>query len=255
MSNNDTKMWNSVELHETYKSVGGNDLSRTQLIQSLSEQFGSDLLVLSSPGVANLIAFRNKVSGLLKLVPVEDDDDNAAMTKVTKEIVPEAKMLNQEKSTYQTRISKGDVIADASPTLMEVLLKVSAKFDNSLQSALIGNIVTNVVTKRPTPLQISLGVLRDKAMIERMHEFGVCCSYEEVRRFKASAAYSASKNQEVMGLNADAGLVQAIADNFDANISSQNGLRSTHALALLLTQAQLNKTVQRQGRKFHNQTH
>ena len=247
MSNNDTNMWNSVELHETYKSLGGNDLSRTQLIQSLSEQFGSDLLVLFSPGVANLIAFRKKVSGLLKLVPVEDDDDNAAMTKVAQKIVREAKMLNQEKSTYQTRISKGDVIADASPTLMEVLLKVSSKFDNSLQSALIGNIVTNVVTKRPTPLQISLGVvLRDKAMIERMHEFGVCCSYEEVRRFKASAAYYASKKQEIMGLNADAGLVQAIADTFDANISSQNGLRSTHALALLLTQAQLNKTEGRE---------
>ena len=33
-----------------------------------------------------------------------------------------------------------------------------------------------------------------------------------------------------------AGLVQAVVDNFDANISSQNGLRSTHALAVLLTQ-------------------
>ena len=37
------------------------------------------------------------------------------------------------------------------------------------------------------------------------------------------------------------GLIQAVADNFDANISSQNGLRSTHAIALLL--AQDNKTV------------
>jgi hypothetical protein len=33
-----------------------------------------------------------------------------------------------------------------------------------------------------------------------------------------------------------AGLVQVVVDNFDANISSQNGLRSTHALAVLLTQ-------------------
>ena len=34
------------------------------------------------------------------------------------------------------------------------------------------------------------------------------------------------------------GLVQVVADNFDANISSQNGLKSTHALAMLLTQPQ-----------------
>ena len=33
----------------------------------------------------------------------------------------------------------------------------------------------------------------------------------------------------------DEGLIQAVADNVDANISSQNGLQSTHALAILMT--------------------
>ena len=33
------------------------------------------------------------------------------------------------------------------------------------------------------------------------------------------------------------GLIQIISDNFDATISSKNGLVSTHALALLLTVA------------------
>ena len=32
-----------------------------------------------------------------------------------------------------------------------------------------------------------------------------------------------------------------MADNFDANISSPNGIKATHALALLLTQMQVNK--------------
>ena len=36
--------------------------------------------------------------------------------------------------------------------------------------------------------------------------------------------------------NSSSGLVQAVADNYDANVSSPNGIRSTHALALLLTQ-------------------
>ena len=38
-----------------------------------------------------------------------------------------------------------------------------------------------------------------------------------------------------------ADLVQVIVDNFDANISSQNGLQSTHGLAMLLTQPGENK--------------
>ena len=36
------------------------------------------------------------------------------------------------------------------------------------------------------------------------------------------------------------GFIQAVAGNFDAYIFSQNGLRSTHALALLLTQGNKN---------------
>ena len=57
--------------------------------------------------------------------------------------------------------------------------------------------------------------------------------------FRKSAA-SASKQVGSRGLvhtsQTGAGLVQVVVDNFDANISSQNGLRSTHALAVLLTQ-------------------
>ena len=36
--------------------------------------------------------------------------------------------------------------------------------------------------------------------------------------------------------SSDMGLVQAISDNFDANITSSNGLKSSHALALLMIQ-------------------
>ena len=48
-----------------------------------------------------------------------------------------------------------------------------------------------------------------------------------------------SKIQNLRGISDCAiGLVQTVADNLDANISSQNGLQSTHALAILLTQVQ-----------------
>ena len=40
-----------------------------------------------------------------------------------------------------------------------------------------------------------------------------------------------------MGISSsDSGLVQVIGDNFDANISSPNGLISTHGLAMIVTQ-------------------
>lgn len=53
-------------------------------------------------------------------------------------------------------------------------------------------------------------------------------NYDEVQHFKASAALTPANSQGLMVLNTDAGLIQAIADNFEANIPSQNGLHSTH---------------------------
>ena len=49
---------------------------------------------------------------------------------------------------------------------------------------------------------------------------GICCSYDEVLRFKVSAAVAASNETQLTGIqSSDMGLV-AIADNFDANITS-----------------------------------
>lgn len=82
-------------------------------------------------------------------------------------------------------------------------------------------------------------VAREKSVIELLYDFGVTSSYDEILRFKASAAHAASQSWELTGIsNSDVGLVQTVADNFDANISSQKGLQSTHALAILLTQVQ-----------------
>ena len=54
-----------------------------------------------------------------------------------------------------------------------------------------------------------------------------------------------AQNCKLIGLSqSDTGLIQAVADNFDANVSSQNSLQSTHALAIVLTQV----------KKFHEET-
>ena len=115
---------------------------------------------------------------------------------------------------------------------------ISPKLVESNQALLIGNIVTSCVTNKPTSLQIALGVLhREKQLIEQCYAFGICASYDEILRFKASAAHASSNQEKLRGLfHSKHGLIQTVADNYDANVSSPNGLRSTHAMALLLTQ-------------------
>ena len=87
-----------------------------------------------------------------------------------------------------------------------------------------GNIVTSVVTKSFTKLQLVLSVLAsDRKLIEHLHEYGITSTYKEFRRFKVSAAASSDNNDQEV--RARYGLIQIVADNFDANIHSQNGLK------------------------------
>ena len=80
--------------------------------------------------------------------------------------------------------------------------------------------------------------------IEQMYAFLVTCSYREARRFKASVAGAAVKDSKGKGIVKKLpGLVQVVSDNFDATISSQNGLRSTHSLAVLLTMPDTHDTT------------
>ena len=65
-------IWNSSELFERYRDFGGNKLSQKHLIKELIVIFEGDLLVLSSPGIANIIIFRSKASDVLRLVDDED---------------------------------------------------------------------------------------------------------------------------------------------------------------------------------------
>ena len=86
---------------------------------------------------------------------------------------------------------------------------------------MVGNMVTCDVSNNPTLLQIALWVvIREKTNIELLHGLGIMSSNDEVLRFKSSAAHAAARNKETLRISkSDAGLVQVVADSFDANIA------------------------------------
>ena len=85
MSNDVTRVWNSVELISFYKESDGSRLSRRGLINAFKEHFDDQLLVLSSPGVASLVVFRKQCA--LNIVQVQGEDGNIA--DIAKSIIME----------------------------------------------------------------------------------------------------------------------------------------------------------------------
>ncbi len=79
---------------DMYQSHRGHKVTHRKLIQQVSDYFGSDLLVLSSPGISSIIMFQAKASTVLKVcTDHEDDDINFELNKIKKRIVQEVQAL------------------------------------------------------------------------------------------------------------------------------------------------------------------
>ena len=156
MKSDRLRIWSSVEVFSTYTGNDGSLLSRGSLVQRLNKFFAGELIVLSSPGLANILLFRSTASNVLRVVDFEEDDKSPEV--VAKQIVRECKELCIDKKVYNTRIDKDLAKEETSSTLLTLLSNVSEKLDNNLPALLIGNIVTSMVTNKPTSLQIALGV-------------------------------------------------------------------------------------------------
>ena len=118
---------------------------------------------------------------------------DTATAKNLKKIKSEIKAIPTDKLHYK-RKSRHITTESVSETLLKLLKELSPKLDKTLSAILVGSMITSAVRNHPTSLQIDLGVLmRDsKKLVNLMYAFGVTCSYDEVLRFKKSAALAAT---------------------------------------------------------------
>ena len=235
-----SRLWSSVQLHHLYQLLGGKIFSRRALLLQIKEHFSDEIAVLSSPGLASTVVFNHDATTVLNLLRVpEDDQEETSIENLSKNFVSEVKQIKFECSSYDIRITKEDMSTYVSPTLMDLLAAMTGNLKNTLPALLIGNIVTSALSSKPTNLQIALGnLLRDhKSIVKKLYRFGMTCSYDEIIRFKKSATLEATKDLKLSGIHEGRfGLIQRVADNFDADISSQNGKVTTHSLTMLITQ-------------------
>ena len=234
------RTWNSIEMYSLYSELGGTKLSRCSLIKTVHDHFHQNLLVLSSRGIASILVFRGKASDHLRLIDdAEDDSDVQAISMVAKRIKAESLKLKRDGHAYPTCIPMNTALAECSSTLLTLFAAISPKLDSSMEAAMMGSIVTSVVNNQTTTLQLSLSVLlnQKQKLVDQFHNFGITSSYNELRRFKISCTSSMANLPRLGLFDSTNGQVQVVADNFDTEISSQNGQKSTHGLAMIMTQA------------------
>ena len=74
------------------------------------------------------------------------------------------------------------------------MAKISPRPDKTLSAILIGNIVINLLRNVPTTLHIAvrMSMIDSKNITKQLHNLVVSCSYDEILRFKESAAVAAA---------------------------------------------------------------
>ena len=178
---------------------------------------------------------KDRATELLKLVPSDLEDDARNIENVASKIKSEVKSLPGLGDEYP--VLSTDYLSEIClPTLADLLRAISPKFEENLKSiALISSIIATISSSKSSNLQVALGVcIQEKKLIDHLYEYEITASYDEIRRFKISAASSSGK--EITQFNCENGLIQGVSDNFDATLSTQNGLKQTHSLASIVIQ-------------------
>ena len=85
--------------------------------------------------------------------------------------------------------------------------------------------------------------IKQKRLIKEFHHFCITTTYDEYRQFTGSMANAVTKKQLTWSQNSSGKLIQTAGDNFDAKLSTQNGFKQTHSMALFLTQESLSITI------------
>ena len=105
---------------------------------------------------------------MLKMVKDDDKSNHIdeSISIISKQVVQECKSVNRDKSSFQVHIDADMAAEHASDTWLKLLAALSKKLDRTIPALLIANMVTNVITDSPTPLQVALGILlRDSKSI------------------------------------------------------------------------------------------
>ena len=136
-----SRIWNTVELYDMYITDNGEVLLDCKsFVNKLICSFNDDFISFHARGYAKLLCFKDHVRGILKIAKENDDDDGVVTVGNA-----ECKNVKIDTENYDTHIDLEVAMESVSDTLQHLLEYVSPTFHNSLYSALIGNIVTNIV--------------------------------------------------------------------------------------------------------------
>jgi hypothetical protein len=215
------------------------------LLTKLKAHFKKSILISQLPGKDSIVVFRDAFSNIVhekwykeRLVD-QGSEKKRIITTASKLVAADIQEQVNDCEVYPSPSSLRtikDTVPNSLQTMIEVIVNPTGKkannrvFDKKCLS--IEQMILSAVRPRSyiSPFLLALGVYLyrkydSKMLIIMLHKFGMCCSYDEVRRYQASLLAVESPfpdNEEAF--------VQFVFDNADWNVSSLDGNKSFHSM-------------------------
>ena len=80
-------------------------MSRRLLVTRLQEYFGDNLVALSCPDIASILAFRSGAAKALRIIPDQEEDyTDIAVNKLKRKICQEVNCISVDRNNYKAHL-------------------------------------------------------------------------------------------------------------------------------------------------------
>ena len=198
------------------------------------------MIVLNFEGCASIVGFRDYIGKTFKLTKL-DSVNKEKEDELVRKIKTEAhSILTSNKSYDISDFTYDQAEQHTSATLLRFISKLISKGEVTKKSLSLSQSIQHCITNTQNQTALGLGVklhhkFGSRDLIEILNAHGYTVPYDEVLRFRKSAAKYVEGNattlHQMMGLTQTVGLTFGWYDNFDLLVSTENGHSETHAMA------------------------
>lgn len=238
---NQDRFYSRPELFEMYSGYGGM-LSSKQMFVNLKQHLGDEIITIRCDGCASLIGFKQFVGKTIKLVKTTEGEEESDVDAMICKVHKEARELTKSNNLFYDlgNFTHSSIIRQTSPTLLHLVSGLVSRYQVTKQSISLTQSIQSHITNCHNQTTLGLAVkLHHKhgssELIKELSHHGYVASYDEVLRFRKSAATFVQSNvldfHRAMGLEKQVGVIFGWMDNLDLQINTPNGRRDTHAMA------------------------
>ena len=186
------------------------------MISNITKHFGTEVIIMHIEGCESVLGMRSSVGRMVKLVNTMGVDGDDELDKLVRQIQTESLVTPKPRDYDLRNFQYTKLIESTSPTLLRLISCLVSGCRITKQALTLAQCVNQHISGNTNQTTLGLAMqlhhkYGSRELIQTLNEHGITASYDEVLRFRKSAANFVSNNQQeyhkMLGLTTEIGPV------------------------------------------------